>query len=234
MVVMMMLEQNLQSGRQNSLSFENSLCLQVVNKFGEEVDQFSLAVKTLTTTGVILNIQQLENNCKTEICKGRDVLFKVYSADIGGMVELPGKILWTRNNEDDTALTLGLELLDPLPPSIRNILEGNMSTGAKDMKLLWDYWDETKKTMNSSDLSEPVDSVLVISKACAVSEKPEIRISRNGFWIYWLGFGTILSGLAMQLPQSEYISFSGLVIMFGGSLTLAWKSVISLWEKPVD
>ena len=109
-----------------------------------------------------------------------------------------------------------------------------MSTGAKDMKLLWDYWDETKETMNSSDLSEPVDSVPVISKACAVSEMPEIRLSRNSSWIYWLGFGTILSGLAMQLSQSEYFSFSGLVMMFGGSLTVAWKSVIRMWEKTVD
>ncbi len=71
-----------------------------------------------------------------------------------------------------------------------------------------------------------------ISKS--VTEGVAEEYHRNGFWIYWLGFGTILSGLAMQLPQSEYISFSGLVMMFGGSLTVAWKSVISMWEKPVD
>ena len=58
------------------------------------------------------------------------------------MVEVPGKILWTRNREGDAGVTLGLELLEPLSMPLRHALEANMAIGAKDMKVLWDYWDE--------------------------------------------------------------------------------------------
>lgn len=226
--------QNFQSEGEDSISLGNSMCLQVVNEFGEQVDQFSLAVKTLTTNGIILNIEQVADKCRTGLSQERNVLFKVYSPDIGGMVELPGIILWTRTNGDDAALTLGLELADPLPLSVRNILEENLSTVAQDMKLLWDYWDETKKPENPADLSEPVDSDHVISEALAASENPDISTGKSGNLIYWLGFGAILSGLALQFPQLEYLSFSGLVMMFGGSLIVAWKSVMSMRQKLVD
>ena len=33
----------------------------------------------------------------------------------------------------------------------------------------------------------------------------------KGGWWYWFGFGAILSGLAMQFPQSEYLGFFGLL-----------------------
>ncbi len=62
--------------------------------------------------------------------------------------------------------------------------------------------------------------------------------SGRGNWLYWIGFGIILSGLAMQFPQSEYLGFSGIVMMFCGSLLVAWKSIMSMRQLspagPVD
>ena len=75
------------------------------------------------------------------------------------------------------------------------------------------------------------------------SDLPEVSQEQGenngrGNWLYWIGFGIILSGLAMQLPQLEYLGFAGIVMMFCGSLLVAWKSIMSLRQlspaKPVD
>jgi hypothetical protein len=122
------------------------------------------------------------------------------------------------------------------------MLEANMSIGAKDMKVLWDYWDEIQETAVPTELPEQVtpvsltpdmdaaveELVLKPDKGAAAEEPadPEHRANR----LYWFGFGAILSGLAMQFPQSEYLGFSGLIVMFFGSLMVAWKSILSMWQ----
>jgi hypothetical protein len=227
MVVMMMLEQEVQSDRQNCHNLETPIFLQLLNDLGERSGQLSVAVKTLATTGVILDIQHLGDVLINDMYKGQNVLLQVYSADGGGQVELPGKILWIRNNSEAVTGTLGLELLGPLPLSIRHALENSMSIGAKDMKVLWDYWDETNDTVTAADLSE-ASSFFPNPEACEAFEELESSIGKEHNWAYWIGFATILSGLAMQLPQSEYLGLYGLLMMFGGSLAVAWKSVMRM------
>jgi hypothetical protein len=225
MVVTMMLGDVSQSDSKNPVP-EISLYLQVLD--GAEAGQLPAAVKNLTTTGVILDVECLNSDAKTAICKDREGFLKVTSEDGSGLIELPGKILWAREHKDETAVTLGLELLEPLPLPVRHLLEADLDIGAKDMKVLWDIWDEINENTDGVDVSEPEKLVLAMADAGKSADQTDNSDAKSENTLYWAGFGTILAGLAMQLPQSEYLGFAGLVIMFGGSMLVAWKSLISM------
>ncbi len=146
------------------------------------------------------------------------------------MIKVPGKILWTRNREGDSGITLGLELLEPLPLPVRHTLEANMSIGAKDMKVLWDYWDEIQESAGPAEIAEPVAPAILVQDNAARTRLRRQETVGKGSWLYWVGFVAIICGLALQFPQSEYLGFSGLIVMFLGSLVVAWKSVTSMWQ----
>ena len=143
------------------------------------------------------------------------------------MVEVPGKILWTRNREGDPGVTLGVELLEPLSLPLRHALEANMAIGAKDMKVLWDYWDEIQESATAGELADAVRPAPAPTNHRVASDERADACNKGGWW-YWLGFGAILSGLAMQFPQSEYLGFFGLLLMFSGSSVVAMKSLRSM------
>jgi hypothetical protein len=223
MVVTMMLEDVSQS---DHLDSEPLLSLQILNDTGGDAGQLSVTVKNLTTTGVILASQHQGTSAKTEMLKGREGLLRVKIAPGNQLAEIPGKIMWTRNHEDNAAVTLGMEILEPLSSPQRHALEASMPSGAKDMKVLWDHWDEIQEKKNTADVFEP-ESVLPLTDPPEVFQEKE-ESSGRGNWLYWIGFGIIISGLAMQFPQSEYLGFSGIVMMFCGSLLIAWKSIMSM------
>ena len=226
MVVTMMLGDVVQSDPEHHPDPEILFTLQVLN--GEKTDQLPAAVKNLTTTGVILDVECLDADAKKAIRKDREGVLKVTSEDGGSLIALSGKILWTRDHKDDVAVTLGLELFEPVPLPVRHLLEANLDIGAKDMKVLWDYWDEIKEKTGTDDVFEPENYAPPMADACESFEQPDNSNGKSENRLYWTGFGTILSGLAMQVPQSEYLGFAGVVIMFGGSLLVAWKSLISM------
>lgn len=214
---------------ENCLESYKSLSFELLPGVEEEVSRLPVEVKNLTTVGVILEILHLENELTIESLKGREGLLKIIAQDNSIMIEVPGKILWTRNRDGDAGVTLGLELLGPLPLSVRHMLEANMSIGAKDMKVLWDYWDEIQETAAPTELPDQVKSVPLSLNHPAV-DKGRIGTDRQDNWLYWVGFGAIIAGLAMQFFQSESLSFSGLIVMFLGSLMVAWKSIVSMWQ----
>ena len=146
------------------------MSFQLFNDAGEETSHFPVAVKSLTTAGVILEILHQDNGLKIESLKGRDGLFTIITQNDCVKIEVPGKILWTRNREGDSGITLGLELLEPLPLPVRHILEANMSIGAKDMKVLWDYWDEIQESAGSAETAGPVALPIFVRENPAVSD----------------------------------------------------------------
>jgi hypothetical protein len=227
MVVRMMMGQTSQIDPGKNFYPYKFLSFQVINDAGEEISHFPVAVKNLTTAGVILEILHLDNGLKTDSFKGIEGLLTIVAHDDRIMAEVPGRILWTRNREGDAEITFGLELLEPLPLLVRQTLEANMSIGAKDMKVLWDYWDEIQAEAITAEPSGPERTLPLASDHGATAEEQTDTMSRSN-WLYWVGFGAIASGLAMQFPQSEYLGFSGLVTMFFGSLVVAWRSIMSM------
>ncbi len=186
-----------------------------------------MAVKNLTTAGVILEILHLDNGFKPDSLRGQEGLFTMISQNDSITVRVPAKILWTRTRDGDSGITLGLELLEPLPLPVRHTLEANMAIGAKDMKVLWDYWDEIHESDSFDEIAEPVATATSEQDAAvALDYEADNHVKGNG--IYWVGFGAIICGLGLQFPQSEYLGFSGLVVMFLGSLVVALKSLTSM------
>jgi hypothetical protein len=243
MVVTTVTGQTSQSDPENGLEYYKSLFFELFKGVEEKASRLSVEVKNLTTVGAILEILHLDNGLKIESLKGREGLLKIIAQDDKVMTEVPGKILWaTRNRDGDAGVTLGLELLGPLPLSVRHMLEANMSIGAKDMKVLWDYWDEIQELAVLTELPEPVRSCAsspyngkagvrsALSAYNGEADEEQVGTNRKDNWLYWLGFCAIISGLAMQFPQSEYLGFSGLIVMFLGSLMVAWKSILSMWQ----
>jgi hypothetical protein len=226
-MVVRMMGQTSQVDPEVSLDHYKSLFFKLYSDTGEVISHFPVAVKNLITTGVILEILHLDNGFNIDSLKGCEGLLTIIAQDDRIMAEVPGKILWTRNREGDVEITFGLELLEPLPLLVRHTLEANMSIGAKDMKVLWDYWDEIQAEAITAEPSGPERTLSLASDHGATAEEQTDTNSRSN-WLYWVGFGAIASGLAMQFPQSEYLGFSGLVMMFFGSLVVAWRSIMSM------
>jgi hypothetical protein len=231
MVVKTMTGQQSQGDLEKASESYPSLSLQFSSGLEKETRQLPVVVKNLTTVGVILEILHLESGLNTEGLKGGEGVFKIPAQDDQVMIEVPGKILWSRKREDTAGLTVGLELLGPLPLPVRQRLEAQMGIDATDMKVLWDYWDEIQESAGPADLAIPLPAVPATPDSVVdFQEQADTRGSHD--WLYWLGFGGILAGLALQFPQSEDLGVSGLVAMFFGSMVIAWKSIMSMRQLP--
>lgn len=225
-----MLENSLPSDCNYCPNLENSLDLEIVNDLGDKIN-LPVTVKTLTNTGATLDMRLVDNVFKNQMQKEQTVVLRMNSGD-GGGVKLPGKILWTRNHKEDLAVTLGLEMKEPLPLSVRHALEAVMPINAKDMKGLWDYWDETHESSVQAELSE--QGILEIPGDVEFTQDRVENFCKINYLIYWIGFSGILSGFIMQLSQLEYLNILGLFMMFGGSLAIALKSIMSMWQRSFE
>lgn len=222
------------------------LSLQVFDKAGEEACHLPVTVKNLSTGGLVLEIPETADILADDELKGLQG-FLLGGADHNGLsIKVPAKILWTRKHGEESVATLGLELLKPLPLSMRHALEDNLAIGSRDMKVLWDYWDEIREDASPKLAVELAPATLAAEKESAPEEpapntlaplddsapavKPQSTAPSSGAWLYLVGFGAIVIGMVLQYPQSEQLAFSGLVVMFLGSLVVAGKSLTSMWQ----
>jgi hypothetical protein len=228
MVVRTMSGQVLQADGENDPNRENPLDLEIISEGGANL-KLPVALKTLTTTGATLTMRGMDQVVQQQIQKGQQIILNIHSGEAGGIVELPGKILWTRNHKDDPAMTLGLEMTAPLLPSIRKTLEAYIPINAKDMKVFWDCWDETNKSEVPAEAAGP--GIFKIPEDNEGSPDTKEKVSKKENSTYWIGFGSILSGIVMQLPHLEYLTILGILMMFGGSIAIASKSIMSMLGK---
>ena len=96
-----------QFNSENASKLYQSMSLQLCNGGAEESSHHQVVVKNLTTDGVILEILHLESGLQTENLKGVEGQLKIIDQDDQVMIEIPGKILWTRNREGATGVTVG-------------------------------------------------------------------------------------------------------------------------------
>jgi hypothetical protein len=120
-------------------------------------------------------------------------------------VEISGKLTWSRfAGVNGRQLTLGLELARPTLTA-RKILGDLIPHPARDIKSLWDRWDQ------AYTLPRP---------------------SRTDQKIYMLGMILLLSGVACQLGNNSQ-QLIGWVLWFFGSLAVAGKSFWSILQKKI-
>ena len=99
-------------------------------------------------------------------------------------------------------MTLGLELARPTLTA-RKVLGDLIPHSSKDIKGLWDRWDQAYAEADSSH-------------------------SRKK--IYLLGMILLFGGVALQLGGKSLQLF-GWILWFFGSLAVAGKSLWSIWQK---
>lgn len=210
------------------------LSLQLFDAAGEETCHVPVIVKNLTTGGVVLEVLESLNQPADNYLKGSQGFLLGNGDHDGLLIKVPAKVLWTKKHDEENVATLGLELLKPLPLSMRHALEDNLAVGAKDMKVLWDYWDEMRQETTPEQLvaapSPAADMPTTPDAIPLPAESPQAEPNHASGWIYGVGFAAILTGVALQYPQSEQLAFTGLVVMFLGSLVVAGKSLSSMWQ----
>ncbi len=136
--------------------------------------------------------------------EGRHAALCLLEPEHRAPVHIQGAVAWKGfTGEGRPRLALGLELAQPTP-AIRKLLEKFAVHTPKDIKGLWERWDEVRETA------------------------PPPLVDRK---LYFAGLGLLLAGLALQLPDPRGLKLLGWGLWLLGSLGLAGKSICALWRQ---
>ena len=118
---------------------------------------------------------------------------------------IPGKVQWTRpQGGDNLKFLLGLELDDP-SLEVRQALEEHLHIVTKDIKELWDHWDQLQE------------------------KPPPAPSSSQG--VYVVGLAVIIGGVTLQLWGPDNLKSFGFILVMYGCAALAVKSIWSIWRQ---
>lgn len=166
-----------------------------------------IVVKSLSATGVILEVHFPPEGLNLKELQGRGTIIHLPVTGNGGKMAIRGKVLWSRPQVgNDPLFLLGLELEDPTL-EVRQALEDQLPIATKDIKELWDQWDQSRET----------------------PRPPPDASSQQG--IYLVGMGVVLGGLGVQLWGPENVKSLGFILVLYGCITLAVKSLCTLWRQ---
>lgn len=185
---------------------ESGLYLKLANPKGEGPSlQFPVLVKSLSAGGVILEAYQPPVILDPANLQGRPGTIRPASGN--GIPEIAGTVQWARLEGSGPDFFLGLELADPTVET-RRVLEAHLPITTRDLKELWDRWDQVQ------------------NPAPAVA-------SASSQGIYLVCLGAVLGGVALCFLGPENMNFFGLLLIIYGSLTLAVKSVWAILRERV-
>jgi hypothetical protein len=168
--------------------------------------QVPVIVKNLTADVVTVEV---ENPWYLVFPGQGDLLGKVTDLclsppDGGKSVATRGKVAWTRHGgEDRRQLKLGIRLDRPTK-AMRQVLEESVAHTPKDLKDLWDRWD--------NDLKGEQDALV-------------------NHRVYLAGLVLMLGGLILQFPWFKPFQLFGWILWFLGSLGVAGRTLWSLWHR---
>lgn len=174
-----------------------------INGKGTEALRVPVVVRNLSTGVVILEVKfpgflAGEANLQPG---GRKPRLALSAEGDEGRINIQGKLLWTRFTEGNRPkVILGMELVNPNLKA-RQFLEDQISHTSKDLKGLWNRWDQAYNSEAPSDKK-----------------------------LYWVGMALLGSGMALQLTGNMTLKVSGWILWFLGSLSVAWK-LKCLWQK---
>ncbi len=122
----------------------------------------------------------------------------------GETVNIQGKVAWARYlGEKKRQLTLGLKLDRP-NQAINKLLKDSMAHTPKDIKGLWDRWDQDHKSQH----------------ATLVDRK-----------VYLAALVLMVAGILLQLPGLKSFKLLGWILWLLGGLGVAGKGLWSLWPR---
>lgn len=122
----------------------------------------------------------------------------------GETVNIRGQVAWARYlGEKKRQLALGLKLARPNQAIIK-LLKNSMAHTPKDLKGLWDRWDQDHKRQQDS---------LVDRK------------------VYLAALVLMVAGLLLQLPGLQSFKLLGWILWLLGGLGVAGRGLWSLWPR---
>jgi len=117
--------------------------------------------------------------------------------------EIPGRISWARPaGRREPGFVLAFELQEP-ELEVRRLLEDHMETFPRDIKELWDAWDEVHR-----------------SRPAQAAEQAA----------YLVGVGAMAAGTTLYLTGPENLKLFGSIMALYGCLMMAAKSIWSIWR----
>lgn len=167
---------------------------------GREPLRLPVRIHSLSATGALLESLDGEAPPALLSLSGREAVITVTS-ESSPLKDIPGRISWTRPAR--SGFILGFELKEP-ELEVRRLLEDHMESFPRDLKELWDAWDEVHR-------SRPVQ----------VAEQAA----------YLVGVGAVAAGTTLYLAGPDTLKLYGCIMALYGCLMMAAKSIWSLWRS---
>lgn len=167
------------------------ISLEIAGQQEEGAAQLPVTLKKVAGRVATLEVSNAWRLMKWETLQGQQGFMHLTPREGGEPKVLEGTVVWARlGGVEKRRLHLGLELAHPDPPLTR-LLEAYLTQTPKDMKELWNRWDEVHATPAGAPL---------------------------GRKLYLAGLGLILVGMILQLAGPKAIRIIGWVLWFLGSL----------------
>lgn len=181
-----------------------SIFLEIAEPTGSATVRTPVVIKNLSGGAVTLEIEDFFQVPGWQRLEGRNITLCLTPQEIEETVEVQGTVSWMGFvGQERPRLHVKLELAKPTP-AIRKLLEEHAEHTPKDMKGLWDRWDEIHENSSNSLLDRKT---------------------------YLTALAFMLSGLALQLPEPSLVKFLGWILWLMGSVGVAGKGIWVLWRQ---
>jgi len=203
---------------------------------GEAVP-LAVRIKSLSARGVILTGQLSSAGDLPD--KGQAATIHLPAQENGGLTHIRTTLLWTRPGEaGEDQVLLGLAL-DESNLKTRQALEAYLPQYPKDLKGLWDHWDQVQEDLTQSSpvvlpLARPgIPPAPTCQAAPAASAaKADGRPSSSAdLPIYLVGLGAGAAGLGLYTLGPDSYQVFGAILAIYGSLTMAGRSLWTMWLR---
>lgn len=183
---------------------KKSLWIEVTGPAGGNPLRFSASVKNLSGKVVTIEVERAWSGIKWEGLCGQEVNLYLETAPGEEPLEIGVTVSRVRFLADRlNRLAMVLELVRPTP-EVQEALKDQMLHSPKDIKELWERWDQVK------------------------DNSPSIWAENK---VYFVGLGVLAAGTALQFASLNSLRLFGYLLMFCGSLAIGSKSWRSLRQK---
>ncbi len=183
---------------------QGRLSLVVNGPAGGEPVRVPVTIASLSATGALLKCATGEKSLELMPGAGREARLLVPPGKGAAGLEVKGRLSWVRPGGCSGADCLvGFELQEP-GVEVRRILENRMEIYPRDLKELWDSWDELQRR-----------------RPLPMAEQAA----------YLVGVGAMAAGTALYLAGPESLRLYGSVLALYGCVMMAAKSLWAMWRS---
>ncbi len=170
---------------------------------GRDPVRVPVRINSLSATGALLECREDETPPNLAALAGREAAILIPPGEAGGLAEVPGRISWARPGDAwNRGWVLGFELKEP-ELEVRKALEDHMDVFPRDIKDLWDSWDELHR-----------------SRPAQMAEQA----------VYLVGVGAMAAGTTLYLAGPESLRLYGSILALYGCVMMAAKSLWTMWR----